>query len=200
MSLILASALISIALNPLLFSMVEPIRKLILARSAFARRCDARTDPFAELPMTTDRKYLAKQVVLVGYGRVGSRIAAAMQAQGIPFVVAEQNRELVAQLRKEGLAAVSGDAADPAVLIQAHIAEAAMLVVATPDPLIIRQMIDTAKTLNPEIEIILRTHGEEESVLLSKENIGTVFFGEEELAKGMASHVVQRFSVTEHGQ
>lgn len=194
MSLILASALISIALNPLLFSMVEPVRKMILARSAFARRCDARTDPFAELPMSTDRKYLAKQVVLVGYGRVGSRIARAMQAQGIPFIVAEQNRELVAQLRKDGLAAVSGDAADPAVLIQAHIAEAAMLVVATPDPLIIQQMIDTAKTLNPDIEIILRTHGEEESALLNKENVGTVFFGEEELAKGMSNHVVQRFS------
>ena len=107
--------------------------------------------------------------------------------------MAEQNRELVEDLRKQGIAAVSGDATDPTVLIQAHIAQAAMLVVATPDPLNVRQMVNTAKTLNPEIEIVLRTHSEDESRLFRKENLGTVFFGEEELAKGMTEHVLERF-------
>jgi CPA2 family monovalent cation:H+ antiporter-2 len=90
--------------------------------------------------------------------------------------------------------AVSGNAADPAVLIQAHIADAAMLVVATPDPLHVRQMVDTARALNPGIEIVLRTHSEDESQLLRKDGFGTVFFGEEELAKGMTRHVLQRFA------
>jgi CPA2 family monovalent cation:H+ antiporter-2 len=54
-------------------------------------------------------------------------------------------------------------------------------------------MIDTALSLNPGIEIILRTHNEEESLLLRGEGVGRVFFGEEELAKGMSSHVLQRF-------
>jgi Kef-type K+ transport system, predicted NAD-binding component len=194
MSLVLAGALISIALNPVLFATVEPVRKWILQRSEFARSLDRRTDPYAELPMSTERKYLEGQVVLVGYGRVGKRIASALEARGIPYVVAEQNRELVEKLRKQGVAAVSGNAAEPAVLIQAHIAEAAMLVVATPDPLNVRQMAETARTLNPDIEIVLRTHGEDESLMLRKEGIGTVFFGEEELAKGMAGHVLQRFA------
>jgi len=92
------------------------------------------------------------------------------------------------------LAAVSGNAGDPAVLIQAHIAEAAMLVVAIPDPLNVRQMADTARTLNPDIEIVLRTHSEDQLLLLRKDKIGTVFLGEEELAKGMTSHVLERFS------
>ncbi|CCD38468.1 unnamed protein product [Candidatus Paraburkholderia kirkii UZHbot1] len=80
---------------------------------------------------------------------------------------------------------MSGNAAEPAVLIQAHIAEAAMLVVAPSDTLIVRQMADTARKLNPSIEIVLRTHSEDGSQLLRKEGIGTVFFGEEELARGM---------------
>lgn len=64
---------------------------------------------------------------------------------------------------------------------------------ATPDPLNVRQMVDTARTLNPGIEIVLRTHSDEESRMLRKENMGMVFFGEEELAKGMTHYVVERF-------
>lgn len=200
MSLVLAGALISIALNPVLFAAIEPLRRWILQRSDLARRLEQRTDPYAELPMTTERKYLQGQVVLVGYGRVGKRIADALEVRGIPYVVAEQNRELVEDLRKKGLVAVSGNASDPAVLIQAHIADAAMLVVATPDPLNVRQMADTARTLNPGIEIVLRTHSEDESMMLRKDGIGTVFFGEEELAKGMTGHVLKRFDPQTNSQ
>ncbi|GGM16777.1 YbaL family putative K(+) efflux transporter [Pseudomonas asuensis] len=195
MSLVLAGALVSIAINPLLFTLIEPLRRWVLARSAFARELESRQDPYAELPMDTDRKYLERQIVLVGYGRVGRRIAKVLDEQGIPYVIAEQNREVVDQLRKEGKAAVSGDAADPVVLIQAHIAKAAMLVVATPDSISARQMVETAKTLNPEVEIVIRTHSEDESYLMRRDGVGTVFFGEEELAKGMASHVSTRFAV-----
>jgi len=194
MSLVLAAALISIALNPLIFASAQPIQRWVLARSEFARRLESRDDPYAELPMSTERRYLAGQVVLVGYGRVGKRIASALEENSIPYVVAEQNRELVEDLRKQGKAAVSGNAADPAVLVQAHIADAALLVVATPDPLNVRQMVDTARTLNPNIEIVLRTHSEAESQLLRSENMGKVFFGEEELAKGITQHVVDRFA------
>ena len=193
MSLVLAAALISIALNPVLFAAIEPLRRWILARSEFARKLEQRSDPYAELPMSTERKYLQGQVVLVGYGRVGKRIASALDERGIPYVVAEQNREMVESLRKRGVVAVSGNAADPLVLVQAHIASAAMLVVATPDPLNVRQMAETARTLNPAIEIVLRTHSEDEVALLRKENIGTVFFGEEELARGMTGYVLERF-------
>jgi CPA2 family monovalent cation:H+ antiporter-2 len=193
-SLILAAVVISISLNSFLFAATEPLRRWVLRKSAVARRLEVRQDPFAELPLSTDRKFLEGQVVLVGYGRVGRRIAQAMDARNIPYVVVEQNRELVESLRKAGRAAVSGSASEPEVLIQAHIAQAAMLVVATPDSLHFRAMADTARTLNPGIEIILRSHSEDDTVLLTNDGIGTVFFGEEELAKGMAAHVSSRFS------
>ena len=194
MSLILAGALISIALNPLVFAVVKPLGRWVIARSALARRLESRDDPYAELPTSTERKFLEGQVVLIGFGRVGKRIAASLDERGIPYVIVEQNREQVEGLRQQGYAAVSGNAAEPGVLIQAHIAHAAMLVVAAPDTLNIRQMVDTARTLNPAIEIVLRTHSEEESRLLRTENLGTVFFGEEELARGMSRHVLQRFA------
>lgn len=199
MSLVLAGALISIALNPFLFVAIEPLQRWLLTRSAFARSLERRDDPYAELPMSTERKYLEGQVVLVGYGRVGRRIALALDARGIPYVVVEQNRERVEALRSKGIVAVSGNAADPAVLIQAHIAHAAMLVVAIPDLLDIRQMADASRALNPGIEIVLRTHSEEESQRLSKDGVGTVFFGEEELAKGMTNHVLERFAPQQAG-
>ena len=194
MSLVLAGVLISMALNALLFAAIEPVRLWALAHSALARLVEQRQDPFAELPVSTERKYLQGQVVLVGYGRVGRKIAKGLTERGIPYVIAEHNRELVEDLRNRGLPAVSGHAADPAVLIQAHIADAAMLVVTTPDTLHARQMVETARTLNPNIEIVLRTHTEDESILLRQEDVGTVFFGTEELAKGMTSHVLERFA------
>jgi len=194
MSLVLAGALISIALNPFVFAAVEPLRRWILQRSAMARRLEARDDPTAELPLSTERKYLEGQVVLVGYGRVGERVAATLRDRGVPYIVAEQNRERVEDLRRQGVAAVSGDAADPTVLVQAHIADAAMLVVAVPDPVSVRRMVETARTLNPGVEIVLRTHSADELELLRKEGFGTVFFGEEELARGIAAHVVERLT------
>jgi len=191
-SLILAGALISIALNSLVFTAIEPAQAWIRARSALARRLEARDDPLAQLPMSVDQALLSGQVVLVGYGRVGRRIAAALTERGISFVVAEQNREIVEQLRAKNIPAVSGDASDPAVLIQAHIAHAAMLVIATPDTFDVRQIVKIARTLNPGVEVVMRTHSDEEAVLLEKAQVGKVFMGEHELARGMTQHVLAR--------
>lgn len=192
-SLVVAGALISIALNTLVFRSIAPLQRWLLARSQVARDLAARDDPLAELPMTTDEKYLSRQVVLVGYGRVGRRVADALEEEGIPFVVAEQNRELVEQLRARGLAAVVGDASQPEVLVQAHVARACMLVIAGDDALAARRMAVHARLLNPGIEIAVRSHNEDEARLLQEEIAeGRVFLGEHELAQAMARHVLER--------
>lgn len=192
-SLILAGALLSIALNSLLFAAIAPLQDWLRTHSALARRLEQRDDPLASLPMHTDQALLSGQVVLVGYGRVGQAIASQLDAQQIPYVVAEENRELVEALRGRNIAAVSGDAAEPVVLIQAHIARASMLVIASPDIFKSRQMISTARTLNPAIEVMIRSANEEEAQLLESEHIGQVFLEKQMLAEGMARHISGRF-------
>jgi CPA2 family monovalent cation:H+ antiporter-2 len=193
-SLILAGAIISIALNPLVFAAVKPLERWFGRNGGLAAKFDRSADPLAELPMSVPQEHLHDQVVLVGYGRVGRRIAAMLAAKGIPYVVAEQNREVVDQLRKDGIPAVAGNAGEPAVLIQAHIARARMLVIATPDTFHVRSMVETARALNPGIKTVVRTHSEEEAELLSKERAGKIFIGEHELANGMAEFVLEDFA------
>jgi monovalent cation:H+ antiporter-2, CPA2 family len=196
-SLLLAGALISIALNPLVFEMVRPLQAWLRSRSALVRRLEQSADPLAELPTTTDQKYLSGQVVLVGYGRVGRRIGECLAERGIPYVVAEQNRELVELLRTQRVPAVSGDASDPAVLIQAHIARASMLVIATPDTFNVRKIIRIAQELNPDVETVVRTHNEEEARLLERETAGKIFLVEDQLALGMSRHVITRYGIAD---
>ncbi len=188
-SLVLAGALISIAANSTVFAALEPLQAWVRKRSALARRLDQRDDPLAQLPMFTDQALLAGQVVLVGYGRVGRRIAAVLREERIPYVVADENRERIDALRKDGIPAVSGDASTPEVLIQAHIARAAMLVIAVPNAVSVRKMVEIAQTLNPAIAVVLRSHNEEEADLLASESRAKVFLGERELAHGMSEYI-----------
>jgi len=197
-SLVLAGALISIALNAALFRAIAPVQAWVRARSFLARRLERNDDPLAALPMETPAAYLHGQVVIVGYGRVGRRIGETLAARGVFFVVLEQQRELVETLRAEGVNAVCGDAVEPLALVQAHVARAAALVIATADIRQVRKMVETARTLNPGIEVLIRVdsgpNSEEEAALLEDEHAGTVFLAEREIAARMTEHVLARLT------
>ena len=196
-SLMLAGALISIAINPLVFHAIEPVHAWIRRRSHLARALERSEDPLAELPVTITPEQLTGHTVLVGYGRVGRRIADGLVEQRSPFVVAELNREAVERLRERGLLAISGDASDPAVMVQTHVARARLLVIAAPDPLRARRMLEIARQLNPLIEAIVRTHTDEEAELLRNTPGVTVFMGEQELASSMTRHLRHRLEQVE---
>jgi CPA2 family monovalent cation:H+ antiporter-2 len=185
-SLVLAAALVTISINAFVFAAVAPL-------AAHLRRSPpARIDPLSQLPMTAEASSPEGHVVLAGYGRVGRRIAEQLAPRGIPFVVIEQSREIVDRLRHRHVAAVTGDASEAGVLIQAHVQRARMLVIATPDPLQVRPMADIARMLNPAIEIVIRTHSDDEAELLRRDKVGEVFMGENELARGMARYVIAK--------
>ncbi|GMV90957.1 MAG: hypothetical protein AMXMBFR82_07350 [Candidatus Hydrogenedentota bacterium] len=167
----------------------------VLSPRPRVRKQDVLADPLAMLPMSTEEKYLSKQVVVVGYGRVGRRVCDALEARKLPFVVADLNREIVQTLRDRGIPAVTGDASEPMTLAQAHVSRAATLVIATPDTLKVRQMVETAKQLNPSIEVIIRAHSEMEATLLREDPASTVLIGEEELAKSIIKLLLQRARV-----
>jgi CPA2 family monovalent cation:H+ antiporter-2 len=69
-----------------------------------------------------------------------------------------------------------------------------MLVIAIPDIVQVRRIIEIARTVNPRVEIAVRTHSEKESALLAKEKIGAIFFGEHELARSMTQYVLGRYT------
>lgn len=191
-SLILACAILSIAINPFLFRAIKPFQRWILAKSSLARTLGSRHDPLAVLPGTVEPAHVTGHVIIVGYGRVGLRIGQALAEQSVPFVVAEQNREIVERLRRDGFKSVFGDASEPSVLIQAHIARARFLVIALPETLHVRAMMETSKALNPGAEIIVRTHSDEETARVVREKADKVFMGENELALSITRHIMDR--------
>ncbi|SFM41262.1 YbaL family putative K(+) efflux transporter [Nitrosomonas communis] len=191
-SLILAGAFISITLNPLVFQTAEPIQNWIRARSSLARRLERAIDPLAELPMAVASNYVTNHVVIVGYGAVGKRVSEILVKKEIHFVVADHNREIVERLRKDGIHAVAGNAADPAVLIQAHISRASVLIITAADALRVQQMVETTHILNPQVEILISTHDAEDAARLQKENAGMVFLDEQELANNITHHVLNK--------
>ncbi|HAT6955189.1 TPA: sodium:proton antiporter [Legionella pneumophila] len=192
-SFILAGALISIAINPLIFKLINPVHAWIKSHPRLLSVFERSGDPLAELPMTTKEEYLSGQVVLVGYGRVGKRVAHLLSEKNIPYVVIEENRELITSLRASGLPSVYGDASEPSVLIQSHIVHASLLMILIADTVHLRKIIHYAYQLNPKIEIVVRTHDEEEAALLQKEITGKVFFAEGEIAKSMGEYALSRF-------
>ena len=189
-SLILAGAILSIAFNSFLFNGIEPALVWARKRSHLARKLDERLDPLSLLPTTVNQSLLHKQVVIVGYGKVGKKVFENLKAQNITCVIAEKDRGMVEELRKQNIPAVTGDAADPFVLIQAHIARAAILVIATKDSIDISKMVETARTLNPEVKIFIRARDSEEVALYEKEGWGKSFTPEDELAARLAGEVI----------
>ncbi len=197
-NLILAGALISITLNSFVFSAIEPVQHWIRERSHLARLLERSGDPLAMLPDEVSQDYLRDQVVIVGHGEVGRRITKQLMAEDIKVVIAEENREIVENLREKGIAAVSGMATDPGVLIQAHIQHARLLVLSPMDILDIHKIVDIAKTLNPEIQVLVCAESKEEAEVIRRDQIGEVYFAKEEMAKNMSNHILNQIQIAHH--
>jgi CPA2 family monovalent cation:H+ antiporter-2 len=191
-SLIVAGALISITLNPVAFAMAAR------AQRRYGERLDegaeqARID--AEAAAWAANVPLEGHTVLVGAGRVGRPVAAALAANGAPFVIVEQSRELAESLRKEGLPVVHGDATRADVMERAHLAGARLLVIAIPDPYQTRAMLDLADRIAPSADTVVRTQGEVERAQLEARGVGKAVVGERELALGMVRYALERSGV-----
>lgn len=194
-NLILAGALFSITLNSFIFSAIEPVQRWIRERSHLARLLERSGDPLAMLPDEVDQAYLRDQVVIIGYGGVGRRITENLINENIKVVIAEENREIVEKLRQSNIAAVSGVATEPGVLIQAHIMHARLLVISPMDILDIHRIVAIAKQLNPQIQVLICAENKEEAAIIRDENIGEVFYAKEEMAKNMSHHILNQIEL-----
>ena len=188
-SLVVAGALLSITLNPLLVGAVEPVERWLRARPRLLAALE-RPGGTAIAPPSADEAPPEGHAVIVGHGRVGSTIGESLARAGVPYVVIERDRQAVEALRRRGIAAVFGDAARPGILDHAHVARARLLVVTVPEPSQARRGVDLARQANAGIDTVVRTHSEAEQGYLERAGVGRAVMGERELARGMAAYAL----------
>lgn len=186
--LILAGAILSILVNPMLFAALDRLKPWLSERE---RRGVPSSIPVPEIPdlPTTD---LTDHAVLVGHGRVGSLVADALRRKHQPLLVIEERREIVDQLRAGGIEVISGNAAQPGVLKAANLARAKWFISAIPNPFENGNLIEHARATNPELEIIARAHSDAEVDHLKQFGASLIIMGEREIARGMTEHILSR--------
>ncbi|MDC0670554.1 YbaL family putative K(+) efflux transporter [Nannocystis radixulma] len=196
--LLLAGALLTITLNPLVFAAIGPIERALRKRPRLMRWLERPAGPLAELPPAVEPQALDSHVVLIGYGKVGEPIARELARLGLPYVVVEQNREAVEELRARGVPAIYGDATRAEILVHAHIERARLLMVATSDPLQARLMVEHALRQNQRIDMVVRTHSDAERDYLERQGVARVVVAEREVALGFIRYALNCFGIPEH--
>jgi monovalent cation:H+ antiporter-2, CPA2 family len=193
--LILAAAILSILLNPLFFAALGRLGPWLERRRAESAIEIPVPEPAAtDLPTTS----LKDHMVLVGFGRVGSRVGDELLRKGLPFLVIEDKHELVDRLRVRGIEAIHGNAAAPEVIGAANLAGARCLLIAIPDGFEAGQIVAQGRAANPQIEIIARAHSDEEVQHLQRYGADLIIMGEDEIARRMAERVLgQRTAASE---
>ena len=195
--LVIAGALGSIALNPLLFRASELIEPW-LERRAFVPGLQGRraSSGLAHLVPAIDRAGPRRHVVLCGHGRVGSVVAETLERRNLAYVVIEHDRRIVEALRARNIAALYGDAGEPLTLERAGVKEAVVLVAAIADPIAARRIVESGKRLNPEVYVVARTHTEDEWRSLRGAGADVAIWGERELAIDIVAETLRRYGVT----
>jgi len=187
--LILAGAIITILVNPLLFAALD----IYAARRerAAAEAAAAEQPPEEEAVMREPIRptSLKDHVVLIGHGRVGSFISSDLSGRKVPLFVIEDDEDGVDALRAAGIEALAGNAADPEVIQSANLPEARCLLVAIPDAFEGGQVVQQARAINPKLPIVARAHSEEEIEYLKRHGANLVVMGEHEIAKAMLDDI-----------
>ena len=182
--LILAGAILSILVNPLIFLALDRFKPPLTEAGASSR--PAPQPDSREIAMTD----LTDHAILVGHGRVGSLVAEALTESRQSFLIIEESSEVVDRLRARGIEVIHGNAARPELLKAANLAGARWLVSAIPDPFESGNLIEQARAANSHLDIIARAHSDAEVDHLQHHGANLIIMGEREIAKGMTQHLL----------
>ena len=197
LSMVVASAILSIALNPLMFAMIPYVRRFSVRYFAWARAAAMFTDPYSVLPKETSRRMLMGQTILVGSGSVTRSVAKRLATDDVPFVCISEDKSFAEELREQKHAVISGDAADPMVLVQGHIVTAAQLMVIDIDPVKTLKVVEMAKQLNPELNIMARAGSRDEVEHLKQEGIANVYLDSESVSEVLTGNILDYYKKDE---
>jgi CPA2 family monovalent cation:H+ antiporter-2 len=185
--LLLTSAALTIIVAPAAFQRGRPLVERLDRRIGRGAADD--DDPV--LPAETRRI-----AVICGYGRVGRLVATALQRRGFGFVVVDESPYAVREAREAGIAAIRGNVENRVVLDRAPLDRATVLVVAVPDPVSTRYVVDTIRRDHPRLPIVARTHSQAERAVLRQLGATVVVVGEVELALEMTRFTLRQFGVS----
>lgn len=192
-SVLIACALLSIPLNPLLFRTISPIERFLRSRKGIWRIIGWSENRGAELnlevlPRIKDAAEAEKKplAVIVGYGPVGQSASRILKESGIETVVVDLNIDVVRELSSAGHLAIFGDASRHDILEAAGIHNAKYLLVTVPDLFTRTTVIITAKELNPELRVFVRARYLQERAWLEEIGANEIATDEAETARGLA--------------
>lgn len=177
--LILAGAILSIFVNPLVFSTV-------VGRSRTEARAAAQKAAEDERDRERNRR---EHAVLIGYGRVGRLVAAGARRKGRALVVVEEAQDLAQAARQDGFTVVQGNATEVAVLEEAGIAEARILIIAIPEGFEAGAIVERARRMNGAIKVHARAHSDAEVTHLQNLRVDSVIMGEREIAERLVEMI-----------
>ena len=209
--LILAGAILSILLNPLMFLAIDWMKPWLEARAGKPatpaeepRPLGPATEPgqvasVAASPTKDDgpppKTALTGHSILIGYGRVGSLVGAALKEAALPFLVIEDADKTLAKLKSDGVETVAGNAANADVFAAANPEGARRLILAIPNAFEAGQVVLRARAANPGINVIARAHSDAEVEHLKGLGADTVIMGEREIARGIVEVVTGKAAI-----
>jgi monovalent cation:H+ antiporter-2, CPA2 family len=189
-SAIIAAAIVSIGLAPLLRRLVDPFVSLARRRpgkggiarraadaAAGAARAAAGSDAVPDDPR--------RRAVVVGYGPVGRTLARLLAENGVACTVIEMNLETVQRLRAQGIAAVYGDAGRQGTLASAGVQKAGTIILTASGMKETEEIIRMSRELNRDVRVFVRSSYLRERAALRTAGADLVFSGEGEVALAM---------------
>ncbi|KAF1715264.1 Kef family K(+) transporter [Pseudoxanthomonas yeongjuensis] len=180
-ALVLAGALISIMLNPMIFMLLD--------------RWEAkhkRLEPAAIVPEMPPGPSLdlTDHAIVIGYGRVGSSLADVLRERGVPVVIIDDNEQHVERAHAAGIPGIRGSAAADRVLAEAHPEKAKIAILAIPQPLEAGEALAKLRAINPSLTLLARAHSDAEVKHLLEHGADGAVLAERELAYSLAEMVM----------
>ncbi|MDO5532292.1 cation:proton antiporter [Sutterella sp.] len=170
MSVIVAAAIITIAVNPALFWLEPHLSNFFVHRFRWAKRAAMRQPPFSQLPANTPREMLDGQVVVVGGSEASHELFKALEKNGRRTIVICSPSDPIEELRARGFGVIVGEATDPMVLVQAHVMKAGVLVMPSSKPLTAKNILAVTRQLNATIPVVVLVKSVEDAALFEGED------------------------------
>jgi CPA2 family monovalent cation:H+ antiporter-2 len=187
-SLLVAGAIISISLNPIVFNRLLALEPWIEKHASWVRWLGRRADEHGSAinAVTPHGDDAPSDAIVVGHGPVGRAVTEVLELFKVKPLIIEMNVDTVSELHNRGMRALYGDATRPEILKEACLEKARCLVITTPEPATRLAMIVAAREVNPGIHILTRARYVSEHAALREAGASVICCDELAGAAGLA--------------